>query len=202
MGDLLPYQQRVQFKKMTAKRDTHHNHHYWSTNFFSSAKKMHPLKNKSYWTAARRALAIFDWVGHGRNRAKNSALSPEKRAATAKCGLCGQVDYQRHCMLECTHHQFTAICRAARILQALIDERLMKKYPSACFKHFIQQVCHTSWTNATHLERIWLGIWCPETLKGLLLQSTTSELTMSEWYIYIKLPPNLLLLLLTLTIKC
>jgi hypothetical protein len=191
MGDLLPYQQRVQLKKMTTKRDTHHNHHYWSTTSFSFANKMHPLKNKSYWTAARRALIIFDWVGHGRNRAKTSALSSEKRAATAKCGLCGQLDSQRHCMLECTHHQFTAIRRAARISQALIAERLMQKYPSACFKHFIQQVCHASWTDATHLERIWLGIWCPDTLKGLLLQSTTSELTMSERYIYIKIASKL-----------
>jgi hypothetical protein len=98
---------------------------------------MHLLKNKSYWTAARRALIIFDWVEHGRNRAKNSALSPEKRAATAKCDFCGQVDSQRHCMFECTHHQFTAILRATRISQALIAERLMQKYPSACFYHFI-----------------------------------------------------------------
>jgi hypothetical protein len=67
----------------------------------------------------------------------------------------------------------------------------MQKYPSACFKHFIQQVCHASWTDATHLERIWLGIWCPDTLKGLLLQSTTSELTMSERYIYIKIASKL-----------
>jgi hypothetical protein len=164
---------------------------------------MHPLENKSYWTAARRALIIFDWVGHGRNRTKNSALSPEKCAATAKCGLCGQVNSQRHCMLECTHHQFTVIRRAARISQALIAERLMRKNPSACFKHFIQQVCHASWTDATHFERIWLGIWCPDTLKGLLLQSTTSKLTMSERYIYIKIAFKLTAPLIdAFTIKC
>jgi hypothetical protein len=105
-------------------------------------------------------------MGHG--RAKNSALSPKKRTATAKCGLCGQVDSQHHCMLECMHHQFTAIHRAARISQALIAEKLMTKYPSACFKHFIQQVCHANWTDATHLERIWQGICCsPSRLNSL-----------------------------------
>jgi hypothetical protein len=67
----------------------------------------------------------------------------------------------------------------------------MTKYPLSCFKHFIQQVWHANWTNANHLERIWLGIWCPETLKGLLLQSITSELTTSEQYIYIKITSKL-----------
>jgi hypothetical protein len=57
-------------------------------------------------------------------------------------------------MLECTYRQFTAIHRAARIVQALIAKRLMHKYSSACFKHFIQQLCHASWTDATHLEKI------------------------------------------------
>jgi hypothetical protein len=72
-------------------------------------------------------------------------------------------------MLECTHYQFTAIRRTTRIFKALIAEILLQKYPLECFKHFIQQVCHASWTDATHLEKIWLGIWCPDTLKGLLL---------------------------------
>jgi hypothetical protein len=67
MEDLLPCQQRVQLKNMTTKKGTHHNHYYWLTTSFNFANKMHPLKSKSYWTAARRALVIFDWVGHGRN---------------------------------------------------------------------------------------------------------------------------------------
>jgi hypothetical protein len=74
----------------------------------------------------------------------------------------------------------------ARISQELIAEKLMQKYPSACFKHFIQQKFHASWTDATRLEKIWQGIWCPDTLKGLL-----SELTMSERYIYIKIASKL-----------
>jgi hypothetical protein len=186
MRDLFPYQQRVQLKKMATKSNTHHNYHYWSTTSFSFANKIHPLKNKSYWIAARRALVIFDWVGYGRNRAKNSALFSEKCTTTAKCGLRGQVDSQRRCMLECTHHQFTAIRRTATILHALIAERLMQKYHLSCFKHFIQQICHASLTDATHMERIWLGIWCPDTLKGLLLQSI-----ISEQYIYIEITSKL-----------
>jgi hypothetical protein len=41
------------------------------------------------------------------------------------------------------------------------------------------------------LEKNWLDIWCPDTFKGLLLQSTTSELTMSERFIYIKIASKL-----------
>ena len=33
-------------------------------------------QDSSYWAAARRALIIFDWVGHGRNRAKQCSHSP------------------------------------------------------------------------------------------------------------------------------
>jgi hypothetical protein len=48
----------------------------------------------------------------------------------------------------------------------------------------------------TWSEIIWLGIWCPDTLKGLLLQSTTSELTMSEQYIYMKIASKVTALLI------
>ena len=191
MGDLLPYQHRVQLANMTAKRDKHHNHDYWSTTSFSFASKVHPLKNKSHYAAARRSLVFFDWVGHGRNRAKDATLSDEQRAATAKCVHCGQLDSQRHCMLECTHPPFTDIRQAAKTSQALVASKLIKKYPAPCFKHFIQSLCHASWTDATHLERIWLGIWCPDTLQGLLMQPMNTSLTMSERYRYIKLAAQL-----------
>jgi hypothetical protein len=41
------------------------------------------------------------------------------------------------------------------------------------------------------LERIWLDICCPDTLKRLLVQSTTSELTITEGNIYIKVASKL-----------
>jgi hypothetical protein len=191
MGELLLYQHRVQLNKYTTNRDTYHNHHYWSKTAFSFANKVHPLKNKSYWGATRRALILFDCLGHGRNRAKQFKPSSAEHAATAKCHLCGQQDSQRHCMLECPHHLFDTIRRSARIAQELIAVKLMQKHPSPCCKHFIQQMCLASWTDATHLERIWLGLWCPDTLKGLLLQSTTSALTMTERYDYIEIASKL-----------
>ena len=52
-------------------------------------------------------------------------------------------------------------------------------------------MCLASWTDATHLEIIWLGLWCPDTLKGLLLQSTISALTMTERYDYIEIASKL-----------
>ena len=58
---LLAYQQRVQLKIMLAKRDIYTpDSDYWATSSFSFNHQEHPLRDRSYWTAARRALVAFD----------------------------------------------------------------------------------------------------------------------------------------------
>jgi len=101
MGDLLPFQHNVQLAKYCKRRDTSNTENRWSSTALSLANKLHPLKSRSYWAAGRRTLILFDWLGHGRNRAKPTTLSSEEKLKTAKCRLCGQLDSQQHCMLEC-----------------------------------------------------------------------------------------------------
>jgi hypothetical protein len=70
------YQYRVQLKKMTANRDKSNNVQQWSTMAVGLTASVNKPKNKSYCAAARRALIVFDWMGHNRNRAKLASHSP------------------------------------------------------------------------------------------------------------------------------
>jgi len=46
---------------MLAKRDIYTpDSDYWATSSFSFNHQEHPLRDRSYWTAARRALVAFD----------------------------------------------------------------------------------------------------------------------------------------------
>jgi hypothetical protein len=84
----------MQLKKMTAKRDESNNVQRWSTTALEFTASVHKLKDKSYWAAARRALLIFDWMEHGRNRAKLTSHSPVQQSHEAKCQQCGMIDSQ------------------------------------------------------------------------------------------------------------
>jgi hypothetical protein len=62
--DPADYQDRVQLRKMTAKRDKSNNVQIWSTTALEFTATVHKPKDKSYRAAARRALLVFDWTGH------------------------------------------------------------------------------------------------------------------------------------------
>jgi hypothetical protein len=70
LNDLRYYQYCASFKAMTETRDTNNTEQRWTSTTFSFASKTHTPKDPSFWAAARCALIIYDWVGHGRNRGK------------------------------------------------------------------------------------------------------------------------------------
>jgi len=187
VGDILPFQHKAQLKILTHRRDLHHDHDYWKSTSFAFANTVHPLHSRAYWPAARRTLLAFDWIGHGRNRAKLSSLTPEQRAHTEKCVLCGMKDSQQHCMLECPHPPFTAIREIARKAQAEAATLMRAKYPSRGAMHFTDQICHGSWTPSANTSRLWLGLWNRPLLEEVLRQDLEAPLTMTSRKKYLKI---------------
>ena len=177
----------AQLKILTHRRDLHHDHDYWKSTSFAFANTVHPLHSRAYWPAARRTLLAFDWIGHGRNRAKLSSLTTEQRALTAKCVLCGMKDSQQHCMLECPHPPFTAIRNIAKKEQAETATLLRAKYPSRGAMHFTDQICHGSWTPSDNTSRLWLGLWNRSLLEEVLRQDLAAPLSMTSRKIYLKI---------------
>ena len=88
LDDPAEYQHSAQLLKMTTRRDKANNDQRWSSTALEFTASIHPPKDKSYWAAARRALIVFDWMGHGRNRAKLTSHSPLQQAHEAKCRQC------------------------------------------------------------------------------------------------------------------
>jgi hypothetical protein len=110
LNDLIDYQDRASLKVMTETRDTSNTEQRWTSTALSFASKIHPPKDPSLWAAARRALIIYDWVGHGRNRGKQSNLHPAQRTQVERFPHCTKFNDQAHyCMLECAHMPFTAL---------------------------------------------------------------------------------------------
>jgi hypothetical protein len=60
------------------------------------------------------ALMVFDWMGHGRNRAKLVSHSPVQQAHEVKCRQCGMIDSQQHPILQYKHASLIAIRANAR----------------------------------------------------------------------------------------
>ena len=185
LGDIIPFQHRYQIDTYCINRDRSNTNKRWSSTAFALADKLHPLQNKSFWAAGRRAIIAFDWIGHGRNRAKSKALSPQDKESTSQCRLCRQKDTQSHCMLECSHHSYHIIRQTAQDQQSHIAGELFNSTTSTNIRHFIRQLVDKSWTPSDHLSRIWLGMWNQDTLSLLLRQSLDSPLTMVERRLYI-----------------
>ena len=193
LNDLIDYQHQACQTAMTTNRDQWNEEERWASTALSFASKVHPPKDPSFWAAARRALIVFDWVGHGRNRSKQCALHPAQQAQVAKCPHCPcLIDDQAHCMLECTHLPFRALRNTAKTKQAVIAQRLCDKHSqdddTQCF---IQQLCHASWTPSPNISRIWLGTWSMHTLHQMLGQPADTPMTMRQRYAYIDIAKKL-----------
>jgi hypothetical protein len=192
LDDLIHHQHKALMHSMTTNQDQWNEEQRWTTTALSFASKLHPPKDKSFWAAARRALIIFDWIGHGRNRAKQCSLHPAQIATTEKCPHCSQLDDQAHCMLECPHIPFHALRQTAEIDQAVIALDLTHKHSrDQNLIHFIQQICYASWTRSPNLSRIWLGTWSMHTLQQLLGQPTDEPMTMNQRHTYIDIAKQL-----------
>jgi hypothetical protein len=186
LNDIIDYQHKVALAAMTKTRDNYNDEQRWTTTALSFASKVHPLRDNSFWTAARRALIVYDWLGHGRNRAKMCQLHPAQQAHIMKCPHCGAQDDQAHCMLECPHPPFHAPRHKAKTRQARIAQTLRMKHDNdEHLQHFIEQLHHASWQESPHITRLWLGTWSLHTLQQLLGQPTDTPLSAQQRFHYI-----------------
>ena len=187
------YQHEYQLKQYLYTRDkyTAADSRAWSTTAVEFAAAVHLLPSKcakSYWHAARRSLILYDWMGHGRNRAKRStATAPLVGPVNANCPFCNEVDDQQHIMLDCTRPELIPIRKTAMEHQHQVATALKLRYPVPTIRYFIEQLVYASWSRPSlHTRRIWLGMWNSSTLQTLLHPSInlTSPLTLTERYTY------------------
>ena len=109
----------------------------------------------------------------------------------SKSRLCGQIDSQQHCMLDCTHLAYQVIRTAARTDQYLISKDLLLKARAESTKHFIRHLIKASWSSNDNTSRIWLGLWNEHTLKSLLTQSLEARMTLQTRQAYISIARQL-----------
>ena len=187
--DPIDHQHRAQLKKMTTNRDKANNVQRWSTTALEFTASVHKPNDNSYWAAARRALIVFDWMGHGRNRAKMCSNNPVQKQLEEKCRICGMIDSQQHLLLECTHAPLTDIRAEAHKKQKSIACALKKDHAkSQNLQHFITQFTNRSWnTNTVELTRLWLGTWSTSTLLDMLKQLPDTPMSMDTRAKYIKI---------------
>jgi hypothetical protein len=173
LDDPAGYQHRMQLKKMTATRDKASNVQRWSTTALEFTASVHKPKDKSYWAAARQALILYDWMGHGRNYAKLASHSQVQQAHEAKSW-------------QCKHTPLISIRANARTKQRDIASNLLKDHVTfQSLQHFVKQFINRSWSSNTfELTRLWLGVWTPSTLTDMLKQSPTTPMKMSTNDIY------------------
>ena len=200
LNDILPFQHNVLLHKYTTSRDkSTSNPIKWSSISFAFAHILHPPKDGSFWAAARRTIIAFDWLNHGRNRAKHSSTTqPPPQSPTHLCKLCGLPDSREHCMLNCSYPPFSAIRREAQEAHArlLVD---IKGSHTNKQKYFATQFITGAWNRVDQRQvaSFWLGLWNSTTLQCLIKQNLRSPKTMSERRSYTALARKLTQPLLT-----
>ena len=187
LDDLITHQHRAQLTKMLTNRDQYNTENKWTSTAIPFANKVHPVKNTSFWAAARRSLILYDWLGHGRNLAKMKPPGSLAHQTAAACPHCTQPDGQAHCMLECTSPKFNTIRRRARVSQSAIAAKLLSKHECPHLKYFIQMHFHASWESSPQTSRLWLGTWQMDTLASLINQPIDNPLSNDQRYTYIKI---------------
>jgi hypothetical protein len=186
LNDIIDYQHRAAQVAWARKRDIRNEEQRWESTALSFASKVHPAKDKSFWAAARRSLIVYDWLGHGRNRAKMCNLHPAQKQQIEKCPHCSALDSQAHCMLECTHPPFTAPRLAAKQKQGKIAQKLREKHADdEHLQYFIEQLHGASWTDSPNISRLWLGTWTMSTLQRLLGQPADTPMSAHQRFKYI-----------------
>jgi len=186
IGDLLSFQHKVRLHEYTKQRDARTGGDRWSSTAFHFANALNPHAGRSHWTATRRSIIAYDWLGHGRNRAKSSPnASGEELLMIQACRLCQQPDSQMHCMLDCPHPPFALVRRQAQQEQSVAYGKILARSSSNMLKYFVQQMFTASWTSTPNLHRIWLGTWNPRTLESLLPSSLDTAMSMSMRRVFI-----------------
>ena len=177
------YQHHYQLHKYLHDRDAHAAtpSTYWQSTAIEFMNAVHPLPpgyRSSYWHAARRSIRIFDWIGHGRNRAKHSPRPTSTLHPTPilslPCPHCGLPDDQVHLMLICSLPSLLPIRQRAKRLQSFAGSQLRIKFKSAFDHYLIDQILIASWrTDSVNTRRLWLGMWSAQLLTELLPSRST-----------------------------
>ena len=102
LDDVLAHHNACKHKKYLKVRDGA-NRTTWSQTNFQLAQALCPHETQTDWQKARYTMAAYDWIGHGRNLAKQVLASqPIDKANSAKCKWCDALDSQEHCMIACS----------------------------------------------------------------------------------------------------
>ena len=91
----------------------------WENTKVAFATRQYELKDSARGERARRVRVIWDKGWHGGNRAKGDCEEED-----TKCVLCGEVDGQRHWMVECEYDACTRISSMIKNMMNEIAEEL------------------------------------------------------------------------------
>ena len=123
---------------------------------------------------ASKCRLIYDKHWHGRNRAKELALSPHAAAIAEKCKLCGKQDSQQHALCECTDH--TSVKLRETILTRLTQH--IHNYDSAKRTHqMIGRSVLSLLQETTEPGRIWIGNFSQEQVNHLMTAISAHQLS-------------------------
>jgi hypothetical protein len=108
---------------------------------------------------ARRVRVIWDKGWHGGNIAKGNCEEEE-----TKCVLCGEVDGQRHWMIECGH---VACEELKRLGRERMKEMVYEVGPERDKAYRLATlIVNWAWTREDAC-RIWTGLWSPKLIEDL-----------------------------------
>ena len=124
------------------------------------------------WDNAKKAKWILDKGAHGRNMAKGKTGLDKQEAA--KCKLCGQIDSQRHMLLQCRGSAvFTPLRERAKDAQATILQKIIQgtkgcPAPAQWIRKALINFRDLCWDDRwEHTERLWLGTWNNDTTRAV-----------------------------------
>ena len=199
LGSIQAMRHISRLQDYTTQRDEGSGGTHWKDTSFPLAHALHPPLGKTSWQYARRAVLIFNWLGHGANRAKVQSLTPAQIEHTIACRYCGVQDSQEHCIIHCPHPAFSLHRTKARKKQHCLAVKISREYKCPRITRFAQNICHYSWhTDSQHIRRLWLGTWSPSLFATLLAPQTLETVaTMDTRSKYIKIAARLTKPLLT-----
>ena len=132
----------------------------WEGTVAKFASLQFDLKRQSLGERARRVRIIWDQGWHGGNIAKGDPTDLE----LTRCVLCGELDSERHWLVECRHPE----CVGIRSKTFARISTLKGKLHASCVmeKALISSIVEWSQTRPD-AARIWTGLWSRSMLRAL-----------------------------------
>jgi hypothetical protein len=131
----------------------------WVGTKVTFAARQYQLKEAPRGEMARRGKVIWDKGWHGGNKAKGDCTEED-----AKCVMCGEVDSQRHWMIECEHAACISLKKAGRCRM----EELVNEIGPGRDKEFRLGSIIVDWAwSRLDAVRLWTGLWSPQLMEDL-----------------------------------